>query len=203
MTKHLGRDLKGESLVVCYMLMPESKDKALVVRPSKLQHHMQRTLMNLLSTQDSQASTHFADVLGRRMYEDSGKYLLQVLHEIKALEPISIDEVVMTPASNVTFPLRSILENMGVIKTPTLVQTEAMGFNPYEANAAAEVSDERLMLAKNLLIEAKMLDDDANMKRESAYKIAPQLRPRKPEPLVEPKAEVVEPAVEGTNNNGE
>ena len=188
MAKHLGRDMAGDQLVVSYMLMPESQNKALVTRVNRLHRNIQRALMSLVGSPDAQSSLHLAEVLGRRMFEDTGKSFFQVLHEMKALEAISIDDVVMTPSSNTSYPLRMVLEGMGVIAAPvTEARQGEQGFNRFVNNQQAEETEESLGIARNLLIEAQMLEDDAARKREQAYTHAPTLRPT---PITPPMAAV-------------
>ena len=50
-------------------------------------------------------------------------------------------------------------------------------FNPYAGNRAADVDENSMGIARNLLIEAQMLEADALKKRERAYATAPSLRP--------------------------
>lgn len=193
MARHMGKDMKGEPLVVSYMMLPNSPEpKALVTRPGRLDQNLQRTLMSLVGSPEAQSTRDLADVLGRRMYHDSGKTMFQVLHEIKALEAVSIDDVVMTPQGNTSYPLRTILEQMGAIRSPVTEQRQAEGFNPHANNQQAEANDEVTGLARNLLIEAEMLEEDARAKRERAFSMAPQLRPQ-PTPVAAP--EVAEPAI--------
>ncbi len=197
MARHIGRDAAGEMLVVSYMLLPDSTTKALVTRPLKMHQNLQRALMSLVDTPEAQSTMNLAEVLARRTFADSGKPMFQILHEAKALEAISIDEVFMTPNGNASFPLRAILAEMGMLKRTAPTQD---GFNPFTNNRVAEASEDAVARAKNLLIEAQMLADDADRKRREAYHMAPQLRPTDgPSTATEaPAAEVPRASVEET-----
>ena len=55
-------------------------------------------------------------------------------------------------------------------------------FNPHD-NQTNNMSDGNTGIARNLLIEADLLEQEANIKREKAYGFAPQLRPAPPVPV--------------------
>ncbi len=184
MARHLARNLAGEQLIVSYMLLPNSTTHALVTKVDTVPVHIQRALISLLESPEAQRSESLADVLGRRTFADSGKNMLQVLHETKNLMSLPIDEINMTPTANALVPLREVLVAMKRLPNPAQTAQDSKGFNPHTYNQQADASGENVGVARNLIIEAEMLEHDAAMKREKAYALAPSLAPRAT-PLIE------------------
>lgn len=63
-------------------------------------------------------------------------------------------------------------------QTEVYAQTDR--FNQHVQNQNVDANERNLGIAKNLLIEAQMLESEANRKREQAYAQAPSLRPAPP-----------------------
>lgn len=61
--------------------------------------------------------------------------------------------------------------------TPTDLYAQPDRYNPHVQNQNAGQNERNIGIANNLLIEAKMLESEANRKREQAYQQAPSLRP--------------------------
>lgn len=180
MARHIARTRGGEQLAVSYMLLPNSTTHALVTKIDLLPAQLQRALTGLIESPEAQHTETLADVLGRRTYADSGKNMLQVLHETRNLMKMPIDDIIMTPRSNVRVPLREVLVAMGRIVDVQQEQVQQeQGFNPHMNNQQAAVQEENVTIARNLIIEAEMLEADAHHKRMRAYSIAPQLAPAK------------------------
>lgn len=51
-------------------------------------------------------------------------------------------------------------------------------FNPFNYNSSAQTSEEKILMAKNLIAQAELLESDARRFREQAYGHAPELRPQ-------------------------
>jgi hypothetical protein len=174
MTRHIGRHTQtGKQVAVSYMLLPNQTTNALVTYTDQIAENLRRELMNAVNSAEGQSADNLAEVIGRRLYADTGKSILQVLHETGGLTPVSIDEIDMTPDGNHKIPLRSVLEAINQLP----VEDGAERFNPHTYNSAAEGQQEQTSVAHNLIEEAKMLEADARFKREKAYQIAPSLRP--------------------------
>lgn len=174
MTRHLGKlSTNDEELIVVYMLIPDQTSNALVTRTSRLTGPLRNEMLNALTSAEGQQANNFADVLGRKFFADSGRSLIRVLHEMKLLEPVAIDEVVMIPQGNHRIPLRDVLEAIGALPKDDARQEK---FNPHTHNSEAHTSDESMAIAHNLLAQAELLESDANQKREEAFRLAPSLR---------------------------
>lgn len=205
MTRHIGRTADtNEQLVVVWMLIPEQSTHALVVKPDKLTDALlRRELMDTLAGIEAQRCETLADVIGRRQYADTQKSILQVLHERNSLTRLAIDEVMMTPDGNHRIPLRDVLNALGKLGDAP-AQAAAEKFNPHNHNTVTEAGNEQVGVARNLLVEAEMLEADARAKRAQAYMIAPSLNPNRETlgaPAVAPTVEAAEQAGEPDTTN--
>ena len=176
--KHLARDENNQQLLVVFMQIEGQPEKSLTIRTEELPLPLRRAVISILESPEGQSITTFADVLGRRVYADSGKTFLQVLHEGGYMKVKPIDQVFMTPVGNMSIPLRTLLGQMGkIINQEQVVTAEGSGFNPFANNMNITENEESLGIARNLLIEAQMLESDALAKKNRAYAMAPSLKP--------------------------
>ena len=189
MKKHLGKLVNTDQrCVVVFMQIPGREDHALIVQTDNLNPRFEQAIMDVVESPEGQADPVLANVLGRRLLPESGKTVLQSLHEAGLLRTVHIDQVVMLPMPNMPFPLRTIIEGMGNTKLPppsAEAAAQQEKFNAPAVNLAASSVEERMGIAKGLLIEAELLQADADKKRKMAYQYAPELAPKvqKAEPV--------------------
>jgi hypothetical protein len=142
----------------------------------------EQAVMEILESTEGQAEESLANILSRRLMPDTGKPVLQALHDGNMLKAVPIANILMMPMPNMPFPLQTVLEGMGrnIPKTvnPTSGYNPAVEkYNQIAVNQRVEGVENRRAIAQNLLIEAEMLQNEANKKREAAYTAAPELRP--------------------------
>jgi hypothetical protein len=180
MKKHIGKLVNTDQrVVVVFMQIPERADHALVVSIDNLHPRLEQALLEIVDSKEGQHDPVLANILGRRVLPDTNENVLKALHERQLLRAVHVDQVVMLPQPNMPFPLRGILQSMGRA-VPGEVQPEASQaerFNPHANNTAALDDETKVMIARNLIIEADMLAAEAANKREKAYTYAPSLRP--------------------------
>ncbi|RYF14862.1 MAG: hypothetical protein EOO77_13860 [Oxalobacteraceae bacterium] len=162
------------------MQIPDRQDHALVVSTDNLNARFEQALMSVVESAEGQADPVLANVLNRRLLPDTGQNFLQALHDAQLLRAVHIDQVVMLPMPHMQFPLRTVIEMMGgaapAISADHAVQ-DPEKYNPHVQNANAMNSEQRLGVARNLIVEAEMLETDARAKRERAYYLDPAARP--------------------------
>lgn len=176
LTKHMGVDNNGNRLVLAYALLPESTTHTLVCSIDRVPDKLKEEILILLATNEGQAATNLADVLSRHMYSDSGKSIFVVLHESGFLQSVPIADVTMTPAPSIKLPLEMVLVESGILQRAAVENVDEK-FNPHRFNSEAATFGEAAGVARNLLLEADMLENEARAKREKAYQYAPSLRP--------------------------
>ncbi len=176
MKRHIGKITNTDQrCVVAFMQIPGREDHALVIPTDSLPPRFEQAVMDVVESPEGQAEETVAKVLGRRLMPDTGKTVLQTLHEHHMLMPVPVNNIVMMPRPSMTFPLVQILREMGAT-VPALSSTEEK-FNPHTVNREAHTADQRLGIARNLIVEAELLEVDAKRKREQAYSYAPELVP--------------------------
>jgi hypothetical protein len=185
MKRHIGKVINTDQrCLVIYMQIPGKESHALICPSESLPDRIEAAVMSLVDSSEGQNEPVLAGVLGRRLLPETGKTVLQSLHEAGLLHAIPIDNMVMLPMPNMPFPLRGIIEQMG--GTVPQPETEAdkavkaaaeVKYNPYGHTADLEATDNNRAIAANILAEAIMLEDEAFRKREQAYRHNPSLRP--------------------------
>lgn len=183
--KHVGKiSNTDQRVIVAFMQIPGDPNYALVIPTDNLPDRLQQAVRDICESQQGQNELNLADLLGRRLFEDSGQNVLQLLHERGYLQKMPIDNVTMYPLPNQPYPLRDLLGNlakMGLVApvsrhgAPDELPTER--FNPHAQNQQVTKTEEATGAARQLLIQAQILREEAQLKEEQAYALQPSLRP--------------------------
>jgi hypothetical protein len=200
MMRHVGRIANtDERCVVAFMQIPQRPDHALVIPTDTLPPRYEQAIMDVLKSAEGQNEETFAMALSRRLMPDNGKDILATLHESGMLRAVPVTQVLMLPMPNQPIKLTDILVQLGrhVRTSDDAMHAEQIDkFNPHTNNRFAEDAEQKRLVANNLLMEAKLLENDAHKKREKAYSYDPSLRPQMAMPLpmpVEMKAAQLDP----------
>ena len=183
--RHVGKIASTEQrCVVAFMQIPNREDHALVIPTDTLPPLYHQAVMDVLESNEGQQEETLANVLGRRIMPDTGKSIFQTLHERRHLIPVPVSDILMLPQPNSPFPLEMILNglkrNIPQNTNPRYADAAMQKYNPHTANQRADNFEESTGIAKNLLVEAQMLQEEADRKRKQAYDIAPHLQPNAP-----------------------
>ena len=207
MLKHTGQlNNTGKNVVVVFMQLPEDKDHALVIDTDALPDMYNEALRRIVESQEAQQSKNLADVLSRRMSPDgSNQTMLQKFHMGGRLTKTPISNVTMVPRRGVRWPLTEVISAMTNqedlpqgfddldAETKAEVAANLKRFNVHESNLTGETAAGISSQASSLLEMAKMLEADAQAKREQAYRMDPSLKPSaKKSAIIETIAEVKE-----------
>jgi len=190
MLRHVGRLASTDSkCVVVMMQIPGNMDHALIVESDSLPDRMHQAVMEAVESNEGQQDDILANVLGRKPLPDGGGVdIMNALHTSGRLRPVPIDQVIMVPSPGNAFPLKTILESLGKLSNDPNAEeipadlagqdpNELFGFNPHAHNQDAIENEDTLATAKGILIQANMLQAEANGLYEKAYRAAPSLRP--------------------------
>lgn len=185
--------------VVVFMQIPGREDHCLIAPIDNLPPRMEQAVMDVLKSPQGQSEENFGVALARHLLPDTGLNIFETLHRQNRLVATPVHQVLMMPAPNQPVNLSNILESLGRLPNQTtqgLMQEYAVEkFNPHVNNQVVESNENSRAIARNLLIEAEMLEMDAKRKRERAYNIDPPLRP----PVLEqPIKAATEKPVKGT-----
>lgn len=180
--KHIGKIKSTEQrCVVIFMQIPDAPEKALIVNIESLPERYEQIFMEVVNSPEGQQANDLGATLGRRMFPDTGRTVLEEFHNRGFMRAEPVDNIIMIPRPNMFFPLRDILVELGKLNAAIVAPKPQTGddkFNQHTANKNAAVSDERLAMAMNILSEAADLEVEARRKREQAYGFAPHLRPQ-------------------------
>jgi hypothetical protein len=205
--KHVGK-VGEKPCVVLYREVPGEPDFALIVQTSNLPDAQHDALMNIVQSAEAQEANEVSEVLDRRQFSD-GSNMLQQLHFDKRIEKVSVDLVSLTPTpsnsislAEVNAEIRKIANNSNPpLKTDAIQQMDNLDNQSVTTNPVVAESDPTLaqtnapvvegdvnesQIALNLLQQATILEDDAHAimndaeaKRQEAYRLNPDLEPRK------------------------
>lgn len=191
MIRHTGiLNNTGKNVVVAFMSLPDEPDSALVIDTDALPDQFNESLRKIVESVDGQNVENLAEILARRMSPDgSNVTLLQKFHQSGRLQKVPVDNVTMTPRRGLNWPLRQILDAMRKQEDTTpadladldpetraQVISEMGKFNVHAANMEGTTASGQKAEAAGLLEMAKLLEADANAKRQQAYKLDPSLR---------------------------
>lgn len=204
--KHVGK-IGEKPCVVLFREVPGEPDFALVVQTTNLTDVQHDALMNVVQSAEAQEANEVSEVLDRRQFSD-GANMLQQLHYDKRIEKVSVDLVSLTPTPSDSIALAEVnaeIRKIGNNSNPPLktdpVQPMNNALNESVTNPVVAESDPTLaqtnapiaegevnesQIALNLLQQAAMLEDDASAlmndaeaKKQEAYRLNPDLEPRK------------------------
>lgn len=192
MLKHTGQlNNTGKNVVVVFMQLPDDGDHALVIDTDALPDMFNEALRKVVESMEAQQSKNLADVLARRMSPDgSNMTMLQKFHMAGRLMKTPVTNVTMVPRKGVRWPLTEVISAMTQTdaevppgfdeldpETKAEIAANLKKFNVHAMNSEGESEAGVKAQAANLLEMARMLEMDAQHKREQAYKLNPELRP--------------------------
>ena len=204
--KHLG-NYKGSKAIVVFNSVPGEPNSALIVQPDNLPGYVQDEVISILNSVDGQVAQNLGEVLDRRTLSD-GENVLNTLHNNKYLIKVDAVDVTLTPKARDEINLAELNAELETIaaaeeaKRPNLANAEdgtsvetdrelanaeAMANNPQQD---VDNKEEQLQIARNLLQQAELIQEDAEkmkqrmldeakQKVQQAYEIAPELKPKK------------------------
>ena len=175
--KHVGRIRNTDRrCAVVFMQIPGNEENALIVDTDALPDRFHDALMDIIDSTEGQQTPHLHTLLARRILPDLGLDMMTALHTYGYLRPVNIDNIVMYPAPNAPCPLRTIVDFMNGEDAPKEVHQELE--NRVLENQKTDSQQAQIDIAENILRQAQDLEDEANRKREQAYRLVPSLRPQ-------------------------
>jgi hypothetical protein len=191
MFRHTGQlNNTGKNVVVVFMQLPDDPDHALVIDTDALPDMYNEALRRVVESSEAQQVKNLSDVLARRMTPDgSNVTMLNKFHQSGRLLKTPVSNVTMIPRRGVRWPLSDVIAAMqnaeGIPlgfddldpETKAEVAANLKRFNVHNVNMDGESAANNQTQAANLVEMARMLEADAQAKREQAYRIDPSLRP--------------------------
>jgi hypothetical protein len=187
--KHVGK-FGEKPCVVVFRELPGEQDYCLIVQTDNLDSRQHDDLMNVVQSAEAQTSKDISQVLHRIQFTD-GSNMLSTLHYAKKLQKVPVSHVSLTPIPGQSIPLADVNVEIrkidgGYVAPITEQPTDQMRITTEEvegtpANTAEDTSE--IGVAKNLLAQAQLMEDDAKQllkeaeaKKAEAFKLDPTLR---------------------------
>ncbi len=176
--KHVGRHSgTGQRISVVFMQLPDDIKNALVVYSDSLPDRYHDAYMEAIESNEGQNTNNLYEVLSRKVFWH-GKTMLDTLHKEGHLKKVPTDQIIMTPNTQTNVSLNEINDAMNV-NDDTAV-SDAPTEEPksrIDSNVDSSKNDENKQIAQNLLVQASLLESDAEAKRQEAYTYDPSLKP--------------------------
>lgn len=193
MMKHVGA-YAGRRVI---LLMPDQSDfnYVLMIEIERLPHSLEEVILREVSSAHSQQQVWFATALHGVQYD--GVNMIHFLMKTSgAITRGEASQVLMIPRPGVQHRLTDFYEQMvmaepqlanlyknwkattgSVAMTSTQSTPEPDVLNNAQHNNAVEASENNKAVARNLMLQANMLQADADSKFAEAYKYDPSLNP--------------------------
>lgn len=183
--KHVGK-FGEKPCVVVFREVPNEPDNCLIVESNSLIEQKHDDLMNVVQSAEAQESNNIADVLSRRQFSD-GTNILNDLHFSKKLQKVPVDMVFLTPTPSDKISLKEVNVEINKLDggyTPPI--TDPISAGTQTISESAEIVAPDASVAESLLVQAELLEqdaktllDDAEAKKSEAFKLDPNLKPKK------------------------
>src|SRR5271165_1129105 len=178
--KHSGQlSNTGVRVAVVFRKIPNDETHCLLVETERLPDSYHDYLIQCLNSKEAYETNEFYEVLNRRTFPD-GLPCLQALHQKGFLRKEPVSNVSMLPLPGQKVPLElinaTIDKKVDEYKAKQNAQTQVPVELPNIPDIASVMGDSA-SIAKGLIMQAELLEADANKKREEAYLLSPELKP--------------------------
>jgi len=184
--KHVGKHKgTGTRLSVVFMQLPNEPENALVVYSDSLPDKYHQSFMDAIESKEGQSSKELYEVLTRKVFPN-GQGMLDTLHKEGYLGKVAADQVVMTPNSATVIPLPQLLSEMSKISGEDAVGVQEERGQSFTENVQEQIdtdaAGDNKKIAQNLLIQAMLLEKEAEKKRAEAVRFDPSLTEKAEKP---------------------
>lgn len=184
--KHQGTLVNtGVRVAVIFRKLPNDDKFCLIVETERLPDSYHDYVIQTLNSREATETNDFYEVLNRRTFPD-GTNCLTSLHQRGFLRKEPVTNINMIPLPGQSVPLELINATIdGKVAEYKARQTDAVANAVNSAKASAQAladASDPVAIARGLISQAEILENDAVSKREEAYTLAPELRPGKGRP---------------------
>lgn len=171
----------GVRVAVIFRKLPNDDKSCLIAETERLPDSYHDYIIQCLNSREAAETNDFYEVLNRRTFPD-GTNCLTSLHNRGMLRKEPVINVTMIPLPGQQVPLELINASIdGKVAEYKARQSSnaADAAATAEASAIASATDmqDPELIARGLIKQAELLENDAKSKREEAYSLAPELRP--------------------------
>jgi len=181
--RHIGHDAKSKrKYVVVFRQLPEDANSALVVETESLMDRYHDGLMGATESSEAQQTNDLFTVLNSKLFFD-GKNILTSLHAMKKLKKVNVSDVILTPQPGQEVTLEAFNKAVGDAR----LKAEEVAGRPNQAGEGGAMINEIPGQARNLIIQAQLLEEDARRKRAEAEQLHPGINDATKRPRGRPK----------------
>ena len=181
--RHVGHDAKSKrKYVVVFRQLPDDANNALVVETESLVDRYHDGLMGATESSEAQQTNDLYTVLNSKLFFD-GKNILNSLHSMKKLKKVNVEDVILTPQPGQEVSLADFNKAIGDAR----LKAEEVSGRPNEAGEGGAMVNEIPMQARNLIIQAQLMEEDARQKRAEAEQLFPGINDATKRPRGRPK----------------
>jgi len=178
--KHAGQlSNTGVRVAVIFRKLPNDESNCLIVETERLPDSYHDYVIQCLNSKEASETNDFFEILNRRTFPD-GLNCLTALHQRGFLRKEPVANVVMLPLPNQPVPLALINATIDK-KVDEYMAKQKTAPVPSVEDTLSALKDP-VAIAKGLILQAELLEADANAKREEAYVLAPDLKPGRGRP---------------------
>lgn len=193
MTRHVGRMKNtGSRVAIVFRKLEEEPDQCLICEVERLPDLFHDNLMDLINSNVAQSTVNLYEALQRSVLSD-GTNALATLHQRGYMKKVPVDMVEAMPMPGRPVDLLEINRAIDGDISPPVSGTPAPETPVVEPAIESTMkdltdiaTDEKKMIAQNLLIQAEQMIQDAEKKRNEAYTLAPDLAPKSSTPAKKP-----------------
>lgn len=184
--KHIGQLTNtGVRVAVVFRKIPNDENNCLIVETERLPDSYHDYLIQSLNSKEAVETNDFFEVLNRRTFPD-GSNCLSSLHKRGFLRKEPVTNITMLPLPGHAVPLALINATIDK-KVDQYVANQQLdkSLSDIISETGSSLTQDPAAIAQGLILQAELLEKDATIKREEAYLLMPELRPkpgRPPEP---------------------
>jgi len=139
-------------------------------------------LMGATESSEAQQTNDLFTVLNSKLFFD-GKNILTSLHSMKKLKKVNVSDVILTPQPGQEVTLEAFNKAVGDAR----LKAEEITGRPNQAGEGGAMINEVPGQARNLIIQAQLLEEDARRKRAEAEQLYPGINDATKRPRGRPK----------------
>ena len=180
MKKHTGvLNNTGVRVLVVFRKLPDDDEHCLVVETDRLPDMYHDSILTMVNSSEAAKTNDFYEVLNRRTFPD-GTNALQTLHYKNFLRKVPISNVTLLPFPGQKLPLELLNSQLDgtVEEYNEKVNEEAKTVEAQSTDNDVLNESDPTTIARGLIVQAELLENEAALKRKEAYELDPSLKPK-------------------------
>ena len=189
--KHQGQLTNtGVRVAVVFRKLPTDDTVCLVVETERLPDSYHDQIIQILNSREASETNDLYEVLNRRSFPD-GTNCLTSLHQRGYLRKEPVSNITMIPLPGHAVPLELINSTIDKKVDEYVAKQKLNASSPSDSiEKLVSATNDPKSVAQGLLYQAALLEKDAVTKREEAYVLCPDVRPKTGRPPLRPDEKI-------------